>query len=278
MDVSKSSKDVPSTDQPDQVTFWQKVVDPSTNHTYYWDPATNKVSWTLPDLAVIVNDEQGSSEPGEEASDSTYADYYAYYAQTYNNPSNASGNAKTQSTSEQGTGAEQDGTKTQLTQGAISKQNVVALQEGKQSLDSKNIDSVKSSESKASKTALELKNEQPVLDELADDFVGPVLSTSASVPGSSGGLKRKAEGKDEESVGPGEPEVKKARVTVSHGGASAGEEKVASTKKQSSPLMSKQAEQAMRVSVGCVCVCVCIYNSTCVRVCIVWVGCCFFAW
>ena len=91
-------------------------------------------------------------------------------------------------------------------------------------------------------------------------------------------MKRKAEGKDEESVGPGEPEVKKARVTVSHGGA--GEEKVASTKKQSSPLMSKQAEQAMRVSVGCVCVCVCVcvYNSTCVRVCIVWVGCCFFAW
>ncbi len=70
------------------------MVDPNTNHAYYWNPATNEVSWTLPENGVI-NDEKlpsaskpsetsSASNGGSEASpDTTYADYYAYYAQTY---------------------------------------------------------------------------------------------------------------------------------------------------------------------------------------------------
>lgn len=35
------------------ITFWQEVVDPKTNHAYFWNPKTNEVSWTLPEGGVI---------------------------------------------------------------------------------------------------------------------------------------------------------------------------------------------------------------------------------
>ena len=37
-----------------EVTFWQQLTDPKTNHTYYWNPTTNEVSWTLPSYGVIT--------------------------------------------------------------------------------------------------------------------------------------------------------------------------------------------------------------------------------
>lgn len=67
-----------------------QVVDPNTNHTYYWNPTTNKVVWTLPENGVITDDpppsstaqstDASSAKAGSDT-DSTYADYYAYYAQ-----------------------------------------------------------------------------------------------------------------------------------------------------------------------------------------------------
>lgn len=63
------------------VTFWKQVVDPNTNHAYYWNPQTNAVCWTLPDNAVITADDDNThSQP---ARDSQYADYYSYYSQAY---------------------------------------------------------------------------------------------------------------------------------------------------------------------------------------------------
>ena len=38
------------------VTFWQEVRDAKTNRTYYWNPTTSEVTWTLPDNAVITNE------------------------------------------------------------------------------------------------------------------------------------------------------------------------------------------------------------------------------
>ncbi len=66
-----------------------QVVDPNTNHTYYWNPANNEVSWTLPENSVITDDPppkppesaSGKSSGDGASSDGTYADYYAYYAQ-----------------------------------------------------------------------------------------------------------------------------------------------------------------------------------------------------
>ena len=42
-----------------EVTFWQEVMDPNTNHVYYWNPDTNEVSWTLPANGVISNEVTG---------------------------------------------------------------------------------------------------------------------------------------------------------------------------------------------------------------------------
>ena len=41
------------------VTFWQEVMDPNTNHVYYWNPETNEVTWTLPANGVITNEVPG---------------------------------------------------------------------------------------------------------------------------------------------------------------------------------------------------------------------------
>ena len=67
-----------------EITFWQEVVDPNTNHAYYWNPLTNEVAWTLPENGVISEDgQQMSTETSSTSKETTYADYYAYYAQTY---------------------------------------------------------------------------------------------------------------------------------------------------------------------------------------------------
>ena len=45
-----------------EVSFWQEVTDPNTNHVYYWNPETNEVSWTLPANGVISNEVAGGTE------------------------------------------------------------------------------------------------------------------------------------------------------------------------------------------------------------------------
>ena len=37
----------------DDLSYWQALVDPNTNHTYYWNSLTNVVSWTIPGGGVI---------------------------------------------------------------------------------------------------------------------------------------------------------------------------------------------------------------------------------
>lgn len=48
------------------VSFWQEVKDPKTNHSYYWNPSTNEVSWTLPNNAVLTSE---ASERSDEIQD-----------------------------------------------------------------------------------------------------------------------------------------------------------------------------------------------------------------
>ena len=67
-----------------EITFWQEVVDPNTNHSYYWNPQTNEVTWTLPENGVISDGTQTHPvDPSLTDETTAYADYYAYYAQTY---------------------------------------------------------------------------------------------------------------------------------------------------------------------------------------------------
>lgn len=234
MEVSQPQQDAPANNQAvGQVTFWQKVVDPNTNHTYYWNTTTNEVSWTLPDYAVIVNEDQSSTEAGEESSDSAYADYYAYYAKAYYNA--AESDIKAQPSSKQE---------------ASSDQSSASTKEVKD-LGKDTSDSVKVSDSTGSGHELDSKksDEEPMLDQNADGFVGPILPAVATFISGKSGMKRKATSKeDEETEGSVEPEMKKARVVATVGGS---EDKVSSKKKQvqssPGPAMSKQAEQAMRV-------------------------------
>lgn len=61
-------KQQPSAPPPDEsqleVTFWQEVMDPNTNHVYYWNPETNEVTWTLPANGVISNEMASGNETG----------------------------------------------------------------------------------------------------------------------------------------------------------------------------------------------------------------------
>ena len=68
------------------VSFWQAVVDSKTNSSYYWNPATNEVSWTLPPNSVITNEQPvpaltGTGEAAGAPVGGTLQDYYAYYSQ-----------------------------------------------------------------------------------------------------------------------------------------------------------------------------------------------------
>ena len=81
--AEEQQREVQGTEQMEtaQPTFWQQVMDPNTNHPYYWNPITNEVCWTLPEGGVISlgYEERGEGEgEGEEASD-----YYGYYSQAY---------------------------------------------------------------------------------------------------------------------------------------------------------------------------------------------------
>ncbi|XP_064394564.1 formin-J-like isoform X4 [Halichondria panicea] len=73
--------------KPEELTFWKQVTDPKSNHTYYWNPRTNQVSWTLPDNGVIADNTPDNPVPEdtsmEPEADNPYADYYAYYKQFY---------------------------------------------------------------------------------------------------------------------------------------------------------------------------------------------------
>ena len=68
------------------VSFWQAVVDSKTNSSYYWNPATNEVSWTLPPNSVITNEQPvpaltGTGEAAGAPVGGSLQDYYAYYSQ-----------------------------------------------------------------------------------------------------------------------------------------------------------------------------------------------------
>lgn len=78
---NKSSAETP-------ITFWQEVTDPKTKHSYYWNPATNEVNWTLPANAVISNpsdstDKLAVLDSNGEPGASELGGYYDYYAKTW---------------------------------------------------------------------------------------------------------------------------------------------------------------------------------------------------
>ena len=56
-----------------QPSFWQQVMDPNTNHPYYWNPLTNEVLWSLPEGGVITGGGVGGVGEGEEEE---YFDFY----------------------------------------------------------------------------------------------------------------------------------------------------------------------------------------------------------
>ena len=91
------TKDSETQAEGEGITFWRQVVDPNTNHAYFWNPQTNEVCWTLPDNAVISADHDNTGSSQQEG-ESQYADYYAYYSQTYYG--NSQKNSKTDSKSE----------------------------------------------------------------------------------------------------------------------------------------------------------------------------------
>ena len=90
MDTTVSSPFTASADAPVDtatVSFWQAVVDAKSNRSYYWNPATNEVSWTLPPNSVISNEQPvpALTGTGEAAAGApvggSLQDYYAYYSQ-----------------------------------------------------------------------------------------------------------------------------------------------------------------------------------------------------
>ena len=56
-----------------QPSFWQQVMDPNTNHPYYWNPSTNEVLWSLPEGGVITGGGVGGLGERE---DEEYFDFY----------------------------------------------------------------------------------------------------------------------------------------------------------------------------------------------------------
>ena len=63
----KASSQTPSSDHSHlEVTFWQEVTDPNTNHVYYWNQESNQVSWTLPPNGVIANDVDSGTGTGQD--------------------------------------------------------------------------------------------------------------------------------------------------------------------------------------------------------------------
>lgn len=48
-----SSQAPPIVTPPGDLSYWQALVDPNTNHAYYWNSLTNEVSWTIPGGGVI---------------------------------------------------------------------------------------------------------------------------------------------------------------------------------------------------------------------------------
>lgn len=138
-----------------EITFWKEVVDPNTNHAYYWNPLTNEVAWTLPENGVISEDgQQMSTETSSTSKETTYADYYAYYAQTYygvDPSSSTAANPEASSTAADGTSQPTHKVKQQVTKGK--KGTKVGKAEKKNAA----------------------KPVEPVLDPSQEGFVGPTL-------------------------------------------------------------------------------------------------------
>lgn len=159
---------------------WVQVVDPDTNRTYYWNPSTGEVSWTLPDNGVIT-DEVKQPSASDASLETTYADYYAYYAQTYYgvNPQqqgqqtqhkSADGSRQTQTT---GVGASQ------------SKQpnaSVLSMKEAKtapKTTKANNVKQKSDTKSAVMEPKASVMPPAPVLDPTHTPFVGPTLPPSA---------------------------------------------------------------------------------------------------
>lgn len=52
------------------------MVDPNTNHVYFWNPDTNEVSWTLPEGGVLsVQQSAGGEEDDGEDIDELLGNY-----------------------------------------------------------------------------------------------------------------------------------------------------------------------------------------------------------
>ena len=145
----------PEKSEEREITFWQEVVDPNTNHAYYWNPLTNEVAWTLPENGVISEDaRQMSTETSSTGKETTYADYYAYYAQTYYGVDPSSGTAANpEASSTAANGASQPPHKT--------KQQVAKSKKGTK---------VAKAEKKGAAKPVE-----PVLDPSQEGFVWPTL-------------------------------------------------------------------------------------------------------
>jgi len=65
---------------PEGLTYWQALVDPSTNLTYYWNSSTNEVSWTIPEGGVITLPVPGEKAEAQEKELEQTLENYPYSA------------------------------------------------------------------------------------------------------------------------------------------------------------------------------------------------------
>lgn len=65
-DIATPSNEIGMAASDVSITFWQEMKDPKTNSSYYWNPSTNNVSWTLPANGVLTNE---ASERSDEIQD-----------------------------------------------------------------------------------------------------------------------------------------------------------------------------------------------------------------
>ena len=248
MEDGGGAKDSETTAKGEGITFWRQVVDPNTNHAYYWNPQTNEVCWTLPDNAVISADQDntGGSQPEGEGQ---YADYYAYYSQTSygdteKNPKNSSkSERKSKRSATKKSNSEKPAPEEETPEAVVQPDEEgfvgptlspasLPLNPESQSLDEQAGDTVHNgSGDNEPKGKLGVKRKAPPVEEIeisaeVSPDIGPNLRSVAKKPR----LKTKVAGNVD-----GKRSPKKTQVT--------------------SPL-SKQAEQALRVSInlyGCVC-------------------------
>ena len=164
-----------------------QVIDPNTNHAYYWNPATNEVCWTLPENGVISD--EPLPEKGEKAGTSkgagpsSYADYYAYYAQAYYGV-NSDQRKPTEQSKQQGAAMPQKVTSVPpVTTQSGASVTVASTETGKEPQKADKIPKgpLVTSAGKPEGESVQSHVPVPILDAKQEGFVGPTLPTAAAV-------------------------------------------------------------------------------------------------